>query len=145
MVFLSGDPHGIPFMANHRWLRARAHHERIVLLTLLRNQAPYADPAQRVKIERLSDRLVRVIAQFGYMEPPRINVILGACQAHGLRLDDPETSFFYADAKLTTLAGGMPGPQRWLFGLLSRNSRPLSDDLQIPADRRVELGLEVAI
>jgi len=145
MVFLSGDPHGIPFMANHRWLRARAHHERIVLLTLLRNQAPYADPAQRVKIERLSDRLVRVIAQFGYMEPPRINVILGACEAHGLRLDDPETSFFYADAKLTTLAGGMPGPQRWLFGLLSRNSRPLSDDLQIPADRRVELGLEVAI
>jgi hypothetical protein len=43
------------------------------------------------------------------------------------------------------MAGGMPGPQRWLFGVLSRNSRPLSDDLQIPADRRVELGLEVAI
>ncbi len=145
MVFLSGDPQGIPFMSNHRWLRARAHHERIVLLTLSRVQAPYADPARRVKIERLSDRLVRVIANFGYMEPPRINAILAACETNGLQLDDPETSFFYADAKLTALPGGMPGPQRWLFGLLSRNSRPLSDDLQIPADRRVELGLEVAI
>jgi KUP system potassium uptake protein len=145
MVFLSGDPQGIPFMANHRWLRARAHHERIVLLTLQRNVAPYTDPARRVKIERLSDRLIRVTAQFGYMEPPRINAILSACEARGLQLDDPETSFFYADAKLTSLRGGMPGPQRWLFGVLSRNSRPLSDDLQIPADRRVELGLEVAI
>jgi KUP system potassium uptake protein len=145
MVFLSGDPEGIPFMANHRWLRARAHHERIVLLTLSRVQAPYADPANRVKIERLSDRLVRVVAHFGYMEPPRIAIILDACSASGLQLDDPETSFFYADAKLTKMAGGMPGPQRWLFGVLSRNSRPLSDDLQIPADRRVELGLEVAI
>ena len=145
MVFLSGDPMGIPFMANHRWLRARAHHERIVLLTLARVQSPYADAKHRVKIERLSDRLVRVIAQFGYMEPPRINVILEACDANGLQLDDPETSFFYADAKLTALPGGMPGPQRWLFGVLARNSRPLSDDLQIPAARRVELGLEVAI
>ena len=145
MVFLSGDPMGIPFMANHRWLRARAHHERIVLLTLARVQSPYADADHRVKIERLSDRLVRVIAHFGYMEPPRINVILEACETNGLQLDDPETSFFYADAKLTALPGGMPGPQRWLFGVLARNSRPLSDDLQIPAARRVELGLEVAI
>jgi KUP system potassium uptake protein len=146
MVFLSGDSQGIPFMANHRWLRARAHHERIVLLTLSRVQAPYAAADNRVRIERLSDRLVRVVAHFGYMEPPRINAILDACEANGLQLDDPETSFFYADAKLTARrSGGMPGPQRWLFGVLARNSRPLSDDLQIPADRRVELGLEVAI
>jgi KUP system potassium uptake protein len=145
MVFLSGDPDGIPFMANHRWLRARAHHERIVVLTLARSQGPYADVGQRVKIERLSDRLVRVLAHFGYMEAPRLAVVIAACETLGLKLDDPETSFFYADAKLIGKPGGMPAPQRWLFGLLTRNSRPLPDDLQIPADRRVELGLEVAI
>jgi KUP system potassium uptake protein len=145
MVFLTGDPDGIPFLANHRWLRARAHHERIVTLTLSRVQAPYADDARRVHIERLSERLVRVIAHFGYMEAPRIGVILDACQATGLALDDPETSFFYADPKLVRLEGGMPGWQRWLFGVLARNSRPLPDDLMIPAERRVELGLEVAI
>jgi KUP system potassium uptake protein len=145
MVFLTGDPDGIPFLGNHRWLRARAHHERIILLTLARDQGPYAPPAERVRIERLSDRLVRVIAHFGYMEPPRINVVLDACEANGLQLDDPETSFFYADAKLMAAPGGMPGPQRWLFGVLTRNSRPISDDLQIPADRRVELGVEVPI
>lgn len=145
MVFLTGDPNGVPFMTKHRWLRARAHHERIVLLNLARVQGPYADDATRVRIERLSDRLVRVVGQFGYMEPPRIKAILEACGANGLHLEDAETSFFYADPKLIPAEHGMPPGLRWLFGVLARNSRPLPDDLQIPADRRVEIGIEVKI
>jgi KUP system potassium uptake protein len=145
MVFLTGDPNGVPFMLNHIWLRRRAYHERIVLLNLARVQGPYADPSKRVKIDKLSDRLIRVIAHFGYMEPPRIWPILEACTQNGLNMQDPETSFFYADPKLVPSAHGMPRPLRWLFGVLARNSRPLPDDLQIPADRRVEIGLEVGI
>lgn len=145
MVFLTGDPNGVPFMLRHRWLKQRAFHERIVLLNLSRAQGPYADPKHRVTIERLSDRLVRVIASFGYMEPPLIAPVLASCTENGLRLDDPETSFFYADPKFVPAAHGMPRGLRWLFGVLARNSRPLPDDLQIPADRRVEIGLEVGI
>ena len=145
MVFLTGDPNGVPFMSKHRWLRARAQNERIVLLNLARVQAPYAHGDDRVTIEMLSDRLVRVVAQFGYMEPPRIASILENCAAKGLNLEDAETSFFYADPKLVPAAHGLFGPLRWLFGVLARNSRPLPDDLQIPADRRVEIGIEVGI
>jgi KUP system potassium uptake protein len=145
MVFLTGDPNGVPFMTKHRWLRTRAHHERIVLLTLVRAPGPFADPASQVQIEHLSERLVRVIALFGYMEAPRIAPILAACGACGLQLDDSETSFFYADPKLIPVEHGMPRGLRWLFGVLARNSRPLPDDLQIPADRRVEIGVEVKI
>jgi len=145
MVFLTGDPNGVPFMLKHRWLRARAARERIVLLNLARVQGPYADDGRRVQIQHLSDRLVRVVGHFGYMEPPRIAAILDSCGASGLNLMDPETSFFYADPKLVPADHGMPRPLRWLFGVLARNSRPLPDDLQIPADRRVEIGIEVKI
>jgi KUP system potassium uptake protein len=145
MVFLTGDPNGVPFMTKHKWLRRRAYHERIVLLNLARAAGPYADPTRRVKIDILSDRLVRVVGHFGYMEPPRIASILDACQSNGLHLEDPETSFFYADPKLVPAVHGMPRGLRWLFGVLARNSRPLPDDLQIPADRRVEIGIEVGI
>jgi KUP system potassium uptake protein len=145
MVFLTGDPNGVPFMLKHRWLRARASRERIVVLNLARVQGPYADESRRVKIDHLSDRLVRVVGHFGYMEPPRIAAILDSCGASGLNLEDPETSFFYADPKLVPAEHGMPRFLRWLFGVLARNSRPLSDDLQIPADRRVEIGIEVGI
>jgi KUP system potassium uptake protein len=88
---------------------------------------------------------VRVVAHFGYMEPPRIKSILESCAVKGLDLEDAETSFFYADPKLVPAVHGMYGPLRWLFGVLARNSRPLPDDLQIPADRRVEIGIEVEI
>jgi len=145
MVFLTGDPNGVPFMTKHKWLRRRAYHERIVLLNLARAAGPYADATHRVEIDKLSDRLVRVIAHFGYMEPPRIAAILEACGANGLHLEDSETSFFYADPKLVPAVHGMPRTLRWLFGVLARNSRPLPDDLQIPADRRVEIGIEVGI
>jgi len=145
MVFLTGDPNGVPFMRKHKWLRRRAYHERIVLLNLARAAGPYARAANRVEIEKLSDRLVRVIAHFGYMEPPRVAAILEACGANGLNLEDEDTSFFYADPKLVPAVHGVPRTIRWLFGVLARNSRPLPDDLQIPADRRVEIGIEVGI
>jgi KUP system potassium uptake protein len=145
MVFLTGDPNGVPFMRKHKWLRRRAYHERIVLLNLSRAAGPYARAAHRVEIEKLSDRLVRVIAHFGYMEPPRIVAVLDACGQHGLHLQDEDTSFFYADPKLVPAVHGMPRTLRWLFGVLARNSRPLPDDLQIAADRRVEIGIEVGI
>ena len=116
-----------------------------MLLNLARVQGPYAHADHRVRIEMLSDRLIRVVAHFGYMEPPRIKSILDSCSVKGLDLEDAETSFFYADPKLVPAVHGMYGPLRWLFGVLARNSRPLPDDLQIPADRRVEIGLEVGI
>ena len=145
MVFLTGDPNGVPFMLKHKWLKRRAFHERIVLLNLSRAQGPYADPQHRVAIDHLSDRLIRVVATFGYMEPPRIAPVMASCTENGLHLEDPETSFFYADPKFVPAAHGMPKTLRWLFGVLARNARPLPDDLQIPADRRVEIGLEVGI
>jgi KUP system potassium uptake protein len=146
MVFLTPDPTGVPFLANHAWIRNRAREERIVLLWLARAVTPYVSVEHRVTIETLSPRLRRVTARFGYMEAPRLRPILHACAAHGLDIDRDDTSFFYADAQLERRPhGGLPTWQRSLFVALKRNSRPLPDDLKIPAERRVELGVTVAI
>jgi KUP system potassium uptake protein len=147
MVFLTGDQHGVPFVGGkHHWVRARADEERVVLLTLVRAARPYVPESERVVIERKSDRLTLVTANFGYMERPSIDPIVHACGGAGLELDTDETSFFYADPKLSR-AKEKPlwAWQRGYFAFLARNSRPLPDDLGIPAERRVELGVEVAI
>jgi KUP system potassium uptake protein len=146
MVFLTPDPSGVPFLKNHRWIRNRVGRERLILLHLTRAAKPYLVASDRVTIEYLAPRLIRVYARFGYMEPPRIKPILNACKAEGLALDDEETAYFYADPKIEA-ATEHPFPpwQRGLFNALQRNSRPLPDDLQIPAERRIELGVTVAI
>jgi KUP system potassium uptake protein len=147
MILLTGDQHGVPFVAGkHAWIRARADEERVVLLTLVRAARPYVDETQRVTIERKSDRLLLVTAQFGYMERPRIAPILAACGVKGLKLDSDDTSFFYADPKLTRAEHHpLPDWQRHYFQILARNARPLPDDLGIRPERRVELGVEVSV
>jgi KUP system potassium uptake protein len=146
MVFLTPDPRGVPFLARHRWIRDRAQEERMVVLNIARAATPYLTHEERVTVERFSLRLVRVIARFGYMEAPRIDPILRSCDAFGLQLDRDDTSFFYADPKIEAAADhGMPGWRRELFATLQRNARPLPDDLRIKAERRIELGVTVAI
>jgi KUP system potassium uptake protein len=146
MVFLTPDPRGVPFLAGHRWIRDRAKDERVVVLNIGRAGTPYLTDEQRVTVERFSLRLIRVVARFGYMEAPRLEPILRSCDAFGLDLDRDDTSFFYADAKIEALdPGGMPAWRREIFEALLRNARPLPDDLRIAAERRVELGVTVAI
>jgi KUP system potassium uptake protein len=146
MVFLTPDPRGVPFLARHRWIRERAQEERIVVLNIARATTPYLTHYERVTVERLSLRLIRVVARFGYMEAPRIDPIFRACDAFGLRLDRDDTSFFYADPKIEAAPEhGMVGWRRELFSALQRNARPLPDDLRITAERRVELGVTVEI
>jgi KUP system potassium uptake protein len=106
---------------------------------------PYVARADRVEVEHLSPRLVRVSASFGFMEQPRIAPVLRACDAQGLQIDDDETSFFYSDPKIVHARGGLPAWRRELFDFLLRVSRRLPDDMHIVAHRRVELGVEVAI
>jgi len=147
MIFLTGDQHGVPFVGEkHHWLRARAAEERVVLMTLVRAARPYVPEPERVTIEAVSPWLWLVTASFGYMEPASIDPILGGCGLKGLHLDSGQTSFFYADPRLTRAREhALPAWQRWYFEILTRNARPLPYDLGIPPDWLVELGVEVAI
>ncbi|MGP6156920.1 MAG: KUP/HAK/KT family potassium transporter [Vulcanimicrobiaceae bacterium] len=146
MVFLTPDPNGVPFLRHHLWIRDRAREERIVTLHLVPIRKPYLDAIERVRVERLAPRFVRVQARYGYMEPLRLEPILRACAAQGLQIKRDETSFFfYSNPKIEAAERGLPRWQRWLFKILQRNSRPLPDDLGIHAENRVELGVTVAI
>ncbi len=147
MIFLTGNPNGVPFIGGrHRWIRARAYEERIILLTLVRASRPVVPESERVQIRKVNDRLTIVSAYFGYMERPLIASVANGCGAQGLDIDTDDTSFFYADPKIIASKDApLPKWVRGYFMFLLRNARPLPDDLRIKPERRVELGIEVAI
>jgi len=146
VVLLTGDPTGVPFVSKHRWLGELIREEIVVAMTVMSVPRPYVDEAARVKIERVSARFVRVLAEFGYMEQLRMQPILDACGVHALNIDDDTTSFVYADPVIIPRRhGGLPSWQRRLFELLQRLSRTLATDLEIKASRRIELGVEAAV
>jgi KUP system potassium uptake protein len=143
-VFLTADHEGVPFVLRHHWARTHSIDERIVLLTIVPTNDPYLRDEQRVSVDLLSPGLVRVTARFGFMEKPDIKSIVKACATSGLRLDDPDTTYYMADPQIVA-----KDPKLWhawrraLFVFLKQNSRPIGASLGIPADSQAKLGLEV--
>jgi KUP system potassium uptake protein len=145
-VMLTNDPSGIPFVHNHRWMPAFLTNKKIVLLTLTPAARPYVEQVRRVAIEELAPSLFVVKASFGYMEEPSLRHIFRACNKLDFTIDDDETTFFYSAPIITGRPkGGMRQGQRALFAWLSRVSRSLVDDMEIPPDRRVGLGVEIQL
>jgi KUP system potassium uptake protein len=146
IAFLTGDPTGVPFVEYHRWLGPIIAEEQLVLLTVGTVPVPYVADDARVQIERVTNRVVRVRATFGYMERPALKPILRQCGREQLDIDKESTSVVYANPVVMPEAnGGLPRWQRGLFLWLQRNSRNLAMELEIPANRRVELSVEVNV
>jgi KUP system potassium uptake protein len=146
MVLLTPDPTGVPFFARHGWVRDRAREERLVLLHLAPAKRPYISDDERVTVEHFSPAFTGVTIRFGYMELPRLEPIVRGCGKVGVLLERDDTSFFYADPKVERDTNDpFPEWRRHLFEALRRVQRPLPDDLGIPAERRIELGVTVPI
>ena len=145
-VLLTNDPSGIPFVRSHPWLPHLLDDKKVVLLTLNPASRPYVEQARRVTIEQLAPELFVLRASFGYMEDPSIKYVLRACSKLDFNLDDEHTMFFFsAPAIIGRAKDGMHQSQRVLFAWLTRVSRSLVDDLEIPPDRRVGIGVRVEI
>ena len=144
LVFFTTNPNGIPYILHHSWARVRSLHERIVLLTLERRTEPYVDDAERVALTRLSSRLTRVEARFGFMELPSLKPIVEACKFKGLRIGDDGTSYVIALPRI--VPGSMDWfsvARRWLFATMNKLVGPLPESLNISPDQLVELGIGV--
>jgi KUP system potassium uptake protein len=146
LVLLTGDPTGVPFLNSHPWLKDVADEDLVVLLTVVQIARPYVAEAHRVEIDRVSANFVRVFANFGYMEVPRITPILRACKVSQFDIDKDTTVFVSANFVIVPAErNGLPRWQRTLFDVMQHLSRKLATDLEIRGDRRVDVGVEVAV
>jgi KUP system potassium uptake protein len=147
MVILAPDPKRVPFYASHRWIAERIRDERVVLMRLVPERVPWIADDQRVRVERLCERLYRVDASFGYMEPPRIGPILACCRKLGLELDGEDVEYLSGEAMFvkSTQTRRFAKWRRKLFVFLTRIARSLPDELGIKPERRIGVGVTVAL
>jgi KUP system potassium uptake protein len=145
--FLSPDPHGIPYVIQHQWMRTHIIHDTVVLLTVMHASQPFVHPEKRIEIEQMTSRLLRVKAWYGFMQEPNIHDIL-----KHLRKTRPEVDFTHPTYYLARPAirddhspHGLPNWQRNLFRWMNRNARPLTDSLGLPPNSTIEFGVEVKI
>ncbi|MEW6155867.1 MAG: potassium transporter Kup [Verrucomicrobiota bacterium] len=145
-VYMAGNPTGTPVALLHNLKHNKVMHERVVVLTLATAEVPHVDTAERVKVERLDEGVFRVIARYGFMEEPNVPEVLELCKAHALEFKPLETTFFLS--RETIIATHTPGMAIWrekLFAIMSRNAQTPTAFFRLPANRVVELGMQVEL
>ncbi len=121
-------------------------HEKNVILTIETAPTPRIDPAERVRMEQLSETFSKVTLRFGFMESPNVPKTLAIARKLGWQFDIMSTSFFLSRRALKPAAhSGMPRWQDLLFIRLSRSANDATDYFQIPTGRVVEVGTQVTI
>lgn len=145
-VYMSRALNVIPFALLHNLKHNKVLHERVVLLTLRTEDAPYVHNVRRVTIEQLSPTFWRVVGSYGWREKPNMEEIFHRCGLEGLSCRMTETSFFMSHEALII------GKRPWylhlrgkLFLTLQRNALRAPDQFEIPPNRVIELGTQVEI
>jgi KUP system potassium uptake protein len=145
-VFLTSDPTCAPTAMMHSLKHYKVLHESNVILTIETAQEPRIDPAERVQIEPIGETFRRVRLRFGFMEQPNVPKALAIARRQGCQFDIMSTSFFLSRRTLRPAAhSGMPRWQDRLFIGLARSANDATDYFQIPTERVVEVGTQVAI
>src|SRR5437764_991576 len=145
-VFLTSDPSFVPAALLHNLKHNKVLHEHNVILTIETAQTPRVDPAERVRMETISDKFATVRLRFGFMESPNVPKALVIARKLGWQFDIMATSFFVSRRSLKPSAqSGMPLWQDPMFIALSRPANDATDYFQIPTGRVVEVGTQVTI
>jgi len=145
-IFLTSDPSFVPTALLHNLKHNKVLHEQNVILTVETAQTPRVDPAERVRMERISDKFSKVRLRFGFMESPNVPKALAIARKLGWQFDIMSTSFFVSRRSLKPSShSGMPRWQDHLFIGLSRSANDAIDYFQIPTGRVVEVGTQVTI
>jgi KUP system potassium uptake protein len=145
-VFMQTDPQFAPSALMHNLKHNRVLHDILVFITLETTDEPRTDPDARVTVEHLPLGAWLVKARFGYMEQPDVPAALRACEPHGLAIDPMQASYFLGRRTiLMSSKSKMPFWQQRIFIFLANQSARAIGFFRIPADRVVELGMQMSV
>jgi len=145
-VFLTANPHSAPSALLHNLKHNHMLHERNIILTIKTVDVPRIPNNERVRIEDLSDTFIGVTLAYGFMETPNVAKGLQLCRKRDLNVDLAATSFFLSRRVLRpTSRSKMSRWQEKLFIWLAGSAEDATTYFQIPSDRVVEIGTQIAV
>jgi len=146
-VFLTATPDATPHALLHNLNHNKVLHERVVFLTVEVRDVPWVPYTERIHSESLGHGCWRLRVRYGFMDRPDLTRALELCSALGIEFNMMETSFFLSREKIvpTQDRHGMASWRERLFAAMARNAANITDFLNIPTNRVIELGTRVEI
>ena len=147
-VYMAGNSDGTPIALLHNLKHNKVLHQRIVFLTVVIEEDSHVSPSERLEVEELDAGFWRVRARYGFMEEPNVQAILNLCATKGLEFKPMETTFFLSRETIIPSHNNRSGMATWrdrVFAVMARNATSATAFFRLPANRVVELGMQVEI
>jgi KUP system potassium uptake protein len=145
-VFLTSTPDAAPSALLHNLKHNHMLHERNIIMSIKTADTPYVANKDRVEIGNVSNTFTSVTVTYGFMETPSVPKALALCRRRHLNIDASATSFFLSRRVLRPASRSqLPRWQEKLFIWLAGSAEDASAYFQIPADRVVEVGTQIAV
>jgi KUP system potassium uptake protein len=121
-------------------------HERVVLISLSFARVPYTSHEAHGKLTEFGHGIYEIVAEYGFMERPRMDDILNCLQREAAGIDSETLNFFVGrDIILPTGHSKMARWRKGFFAFILRNSQGPTEFLKVEPELMVELGAAVKI
>lgn len=146
-VFMASNPDGAPPVLLHHFRHNKVLHEQVLLLSIATSHQPEIPREERItRFRDLGRGFYQVTAAYGFMQIPNVQEILVLAKKLGVETQRDDTSYFLG--RETIVLAKQTKLSRWrraLFVFLSKNARPATAFFRIPANRVIELGIQIEL
>ena len=139
-----------PDMTPHALLHNIKHnkvlHERVILLTIVTEEAAHVPEKERVLISPRGHGIYRLYLRYGFVESPDVPSVLRKTKIEGKEINPDDCSFCLGREKV--LASSAPGMAVWrekLFAWMTQNATGAPYYFNLPPNRVVELGATIEL
>ncbi len=145
-IYMDSNLDATPHALLHNLKHYKALHERVVQVTIVTLEKPYADPSDRIQVKQIGEGVWSVIFQYGFSEDPNVHRRLGTLTLGDEPINRQDLTYFLGRERLIpTRREGLAQWREKLFALMSRNATGATAYFRIPANQVVEVGMQLEI
>jgi KUP system potassium uptake protein len=145
-VFLSSRSDVVPGALLHNLKHNKVLHERVVIANVMVEDTPVVPPEKRIEVEKLGKGFYSVRVHHGFFETPDVPQAMEDARRFGLALDVATATFFIGRETLIPAEHSeLGGFRNWLYRTIAGNALSPALFYNLPPNRVVELGTQIAI
>jgi len=145
-VYLYPDPGGTPPAILANLQHNGVLHETVLVVAVAIRDRPRVERARRATVHDMGEGFSEVLLQFGFSEDPDVPTALGNIVTPSFGFDSTDATYFLGRETVVSTPGpGMPQWRERLFAFMQRNATSAVRFFGLPADRVIEIGVQVDI
>ncbi len=146
-VFFSRSDIAVPVVLVRHVAQIKALQEHVVSLTIRFENYPRVPHAERAMVEQIAEGFWHVTVRFGFFEVPNVVMALACAREKGctINLDD---AVYFASRDDVVRSETPPRLATWrrvLFAVMYRNAVRTPDRFDLPPDKFLEVGRQIAL